>query len=182
MLTPSSDIDFITIIQSLVEHEVDCIVVGGVSAVLQGAPIDTFDLDVVHSRSPENLDRLLAALLELDAYYRGQGSRRLAPKIEFLASPGHQLLMTRAGPLDVLGTVGVGGHERDYDDLLPHAQMVEVMIGMRVCVLDLATVIELKEELGRDKDRAVLPVLRRTLEERQRISGEGPPPADQPGV
>ena len=32
-------------------------------------------------------------------------------------------------------------------------------------VLDLETLIALKEELGRDKDRAVLDVLRRTLAE-----------------
>src|SRR4051794_38019311 len=118
--------DFIAILQSLVEHEVDCIVVGGVSAVLQGAPIDTFDLDVVHSREPENLERLVAALLALGAYYRGQGSRRLPPRAEFLASPGHHLLMTRAGPLDVLGTVGAIGQERGYEELLPHAPMVEM--------------------------------------------------------
>ena len=36
--------------------------------------------------------------------------------------------------------------------------------GVQVRVLDLATIIALKEELGGEKDRAVLPVLRRTLE------------------
>jgi hypothetical protein len=40
---------------------VDFIVVGGVAAVLRGAPVSTFDLDVVHSTAPENIGRLLAA-------------------------------------------------------------------------------------------------------------------------
>jgi hypothetical protein len=31
---------------------VEFILVGGLAAVLQGAPIDTFDIDVVHSRDP----------------------------------------------------------------------------------------------------------------------------------
>ncbi len=168
------------ILVALTERAVDFIVVGGVSATLQGAPVTTFDLDLVHSRAPENLDRLLAALGDLEAYYRGQGGRRIVPQLSHLASAGHQLLMTRAGPLDVLGTVGATGHERGYEELLPDTHLMEVMEGLRLRVLDLATVIALKEEAGRDKDRAVLPVLRRTLEERQRGQGEGTPDAKGP--
>jgi hypothetical protein len=40
---------YIAVLRTLSEHRVDFIVVGGVGAVLQGAPIMTFDLDVVHS-------------------------------------------------------------------------------------------------------------------------------------
>ena len=53
--------DFLAILQTLAKHQVDFIVVGGVGAVLQGAPISTFDLDVVHSRTSDNIDRLLVA-------------------------------------------------------------------------------------------------------------------------
>jgi hypothetical protein len=49
---------------------VDFIVVGGVGAVLQGAPISTFDLDRVHPRTRKNVDRLMVALELLDARYR----------------------------------------------------------------------------------------------------------------
>jgi hypothetical protein len=156
---------------------VEFIIVGGVAAVMQGAPIYTQDLDLVHSRTPENLDRLLPALLTLDTYYRGQGSRRLAPTISYLASPGHQLLMTRGGALDLLGTVGAVGSERGYEELLPHTVEMTVQT-FRVRVLDLETVIQLKEEAARDKDRAVLPILRRTLEEKGRQeSGDASGPA-----
>lgn len=166
---PGQDFRPREILRVLADHEVDFIVVGGVSATLQGAPVTTFDLDLVHSRAAENLERLLAALLALGAYYRGQGDRRIPPRISYLASPGHQLLMTRAGSLDLLGTVGIPGHERGYQDLLPHAFEMDVGEGLRLRVLALATVIELKEEAGREKDRAVLPVLRRTLQERQGV-------------
>jgi len=37
-----------------------------------------------------------------------------------------------------------------------------------VRVLKLAKYIEVKEKLGREKDKAILPILRRTLEEKQR--------------
>jgi hypothetical protein len=56
MSTPISD--FRRILQTFVEHEVDFIVVGGVCTVLHGAPVYTFDLDLVHSRAPDNLERL----------------------------------------------------------------------------------------------------------------------------
>lgn len=42
--------DLFGLLQALAEQRVDFIVIGGVAAVLQGAPIATFDLDVVHSR------------------------------------------------------------------------------------------------------------------------------------
>lgn len=139
----------------------DFIIVGGVSAVLNGAPVTTFDLDIVHARTPENISRLLAALNDLDACYRASGDRRLKPESEHLASPGHQLLMTRLGPLDLLGTIGT---DYDYEYLSHH--IVEYGIsGLRLHVLDLETLIAVKEEVGFEKDRAVLPILRRTLEE-----------------
>jgi hypothetical protein len=41
---------------------------------------------------------------------------------------------------------------------------------MRVRVLELATIVALKEELAGEKDLAALPILRRTLEHKQRGS------------
>jgi hypothetical protein len=48
--------DFLAILRTLSDYKVDFIVVGGVCAVLHGAPLATFDLDVVHCRSADNLD------------------------------------------------------------------------------------------------------------------------------
>lgn len=48
----------------------DFIVIGGVAAVLHGAPVSTFDLDVVHSTAPDTVSRLPQAFAELDGYYR----------------------------------------------------------------------------------------------------------------
>ena len=152
---------FFSVLQTLASHRVDFIVVGGVAAVLRGAPVSTFDLDLVHSTAPENIARLLAALEDLDACYRAQPARRLRPNTTHLSSPGRQLLMTRLGPVD-LGTIGKG---RSYRDLLPHAAETELGKGLRVRVLDLETLIAVKEEVGGEKDIATLPMLRRTLEE-----------------
>ncbi len=156
--------DFLGILSVLAAHKVDFIVVGGVSAVLQGAPIATFDLDIVHSRGAANIEHLVSALHELAAYYRGQGQRHIEPTPSHLASPGHQLLLTKSGPLDLLGTIGKG---RSYETLIQAAEVMTVG-PLRVQVLGLSTLIESKEEAGRDKDKAMLSILRRTLEERQK--------------
>ena len=154
--------DLLTILQTLTDHEVEFVVVGGVCAVLQGAPISTFDLDIVHARGAENVDRLLQALDSIDAYYRGPHPRKHPPERSALHGPGHQLLMTRAGPLDVLGIVG---DNRSYEGLLPFTVTLEIRPNLKLRVLKLATLIEVKEEAGREKDRAMLPILRRTLDE-----------------
>ena len=162
---PAPNPDYLAMLRVLKAHGVDFIVVGGVCAVLHGAPVATFDLDVVHSRSPDNLDRLLDALDSLRASSRSHRDRAVAPGRSHLASPGHQLLITAHGPLDLLGTVGAG---RGYDDLLPHTAEVSLTPDLTIRVLHLETLIELKEETSREKDLAVLPILRRTLEERNR--------------
>jgi len=149
-------------LETLARHGVELVVVGGVAAVLNGAPISTLDLDIVHARSQENLDRLLAALTELDARYRDLTGRILRPERSALAGEGHHLLITSCGPLDVLGQIG---DRLGYEDLLP--ETVERVLGAySFRVLDLGALIRTKEQAGRDKDRAVLAILRRTLQER----------------
>jgi len=157
--------DFQAILRTLTEHGVDFIVVGGICAVLHGAPLSTFDLDVVHSRKRENVHRLLTALEALEAYYRTSPERKTKPEATHLASAGHQLLMTRFGPLDVLGLIGAG---RQYEDLLRHTVEMRARKGLRIRVLDLEMLIQVKQETADEKDLAVLAILRRTLEEKSR--------------
>jgi hypothetical protein len=159
------ELDFLAILKNLAEHSVDFIVVGGVGAVLQGAPIATFDLDVVHSREPLNITKLLSALDSLDAHYREPAGRNIRPNRSHLSSPGHHLLMTRFGPLDLLGVIG---SKRDYPNLLPESAVVEISEGLKMRVLSLSAIIKSKEEAGGLKDQAVLPTLRRTLEEKSK--------------
>jgi len=157
--------DFYRILEVLTGYEVGFIIVGGVGAVLHGAPVSTFDLDIVHSRDESNIARLVSALESLDAFYRGRGSQRISPGAVQLASRGHQLLMTDAGPLDVLGTIGEG---LGYPELIPDSVKFQLADDVTVDVLSLRALIHLNEQLGRDKDLAMLAVLRRTLAEQNR--------------
>lgn len=154
-----------SIFETLVRHQVQFLVVGGVAAVLRGAPVSTFDVDIVHSTAPENVARILTALHELDARYRFRPELR--PGASHLSSRGHQLLLTRLGPLDILGAIGNG---RSYEDLLPLTDEMSAGGDIRVRVLNLDAQIAVKEEVGGEKDLAVLPLLRRTLEESRRAN------------
>ena len=156
------------LVRALAEAGVDFIVVGGLAAVLEGAPITTFDVDVVYSRELDNVDRLLGALAGLDAFFRIQPERRIRPAASHLAGSGHLNLSTRYGPLDLLGTIGRG---RGYEELLPHSLEMDLGGDARIRVLDLRTVIAVKEEVAGEKDLAVLPILKRTLREKE---GRGP--------
>ena len=157
--------DFLEILRTLNEHAVKFIVVGGVGAVLQGAPISTFDLDIVHCRAVDNVQRLLSALETLDAHYRMQRDRKLRPDASHLSSAGHQLLITRSGPLDLLGVIG---HSHAYEDLVQHSHTMEAAPDCPIQVLTLEKLIEVKSETAGEKDLATLPILRRTLEEKRR--------------
>lgn len=153
-------IRFLDIIEVLGRHRVDFIVVGGVAAVLEGAPVSTFDLDILPRRTADNHRRLLAALTELDATYRDPAGRHIAPDLDKLTSFRLHRLSTTAGFLDLLTEIEPG---LTFDDLIDETIRYEIA-DTTVRVLRLEVVIRSKECAGRDKDLASLPVLRRTLE------------------
>ena len=62
--------DLSALLAMLCDAGVEFIVVGGAAAVLQGVPVTTQDLDIVHRRTPENVARLLDVLLQIDATMR----------------------------------------------------------------------------------------------------------------
>ena len=95
-----------------------------------GAPVNTFDIDLVDSRNDTNIARLLQVLEGLDAVYRIQLERRIRPCASHRPSAGHNLL-TRFGWLDLLGTIG---RSLSYEDLLPHSVEMDVGEGIVVNV------------------------------------------------
>jgi hypothetical protein len=149
-------------LRTLRENQVEFILVGGLAAVLNGAPIQTYDVDLVYSREPVNIERLLAVLASMDAIFRIQPERRLRPMASHLAASGHLNLLTRYGPLDLLATIGRG---LAYGDLLSHSTGMDIGEGLLIPVLDLETLIAIKEQVGGEKDTAMLPILRQTLNE-----------------
>jgi hypothetical protein len=63
--------DFEALLSTLDRSRVAYIIVGGAAALAHGSARLTQDLDVVYSRAPENLDRLVEALRDFKPYLRG---------------------------------------------------------------------------------------------------------------
>jgi hypothetical protein len=159
---------FLELLRALDRHRVAHVVVGGVAAILEGAPITTLDLDFVYRLDQENIKYLEAALIELSATYRDPAGRRILPTADRLRTHRVNLLETSAGLLDAMQRIGA---DWSYEDLLPRSHSCKVG-ELEVKVLDLAAVIESAvidstAAAGRDKDVAMLPVLRRALELRR---------------
>jgi hypothetical protein len=157
--------DSAEILRRLSDHGVEVIVVGMAAAILQGAPTTTRDLDVVHHRTPENVERLLGVLREVDAVARGD-PRRIRPNASHLLGPGHILTETRFGDFDCLGAID---GERTYDDLLAASVIID-FDGRPLRVLSLRELCAIKRRAGRPKDLAVIPYLESTLDEIERRS------------
>lgn len=157
---PDGSINFLPILRALALHKVEFVLVGGVAAVIRGAPITTLDIDIVHKRTEENVARLGAALAELNAWYREQPDKKLRPHLQFMLGKGHHLFMTREGALDVLGEIVDG---LAFEALDPQSDTFELEAGLRVRVLSLRELIRIKEQLSRDKDKLTLAILRQTL-------------------
>jgi len=156
-------IKFLDALRLLVAHDVEFMVVGGVGAILEGAPISTFDLDILIRPSPGNLERLLPALTELGSRYLDPAGRTIIPDAGKLSSMKLHRLVTKAGQLDVLTEIGSG---KKFEDL-SHRMRLHRVEDFEVQVLELAAIIESKAEAGRDKDKATLGILRRALHLRQ---------------
>lgn len=152
------------ILAVLERHEVRYVLIGGLAAILHGAPHVTTDADIVPEEGRENLERLSAALKELHARIRVAGEPDGIPfdhSGESLARARIWNLITDRGNLDI---TFVPSGTRGYDDLVRDVRHMTIR-GMEVPVASLADVIRSKEAAGRERDRLVLPVLRRLLDE-----------------
>jgi len=163
----SPTVDFGGLLRAFAEPGVEFVVIGGVSAALQGVPTMTFDLDVVLSPEAGNLDHAFCVLQQLKATFREQLSKRITPKRSDLGGRGAILLITQLGPLDILGELATGW---GYSDLMDRVESFRTAEGHEIQILKLAALIEVKELLGRDKDLAALPMYRQAL--RKRDSGQ----------
>jgi hypothetical protein len=157
--------DFAGVIRTLVDAGVDFIIVGGVAGTVHGSARLTRDVDVVYARSPENMRRLVDALVSHNPYLRG------APEgLPFLWDLNtiqrglNFTLTTRLGDLDLLGElIGGGG----FEQLREHASSVRVF-DRDVQVLDLDWLIRVKRAAGRPRDLEAIAELEALREERER--------------
>jgi hypothetical protein len=158
------------LLEVLERHGVRYVVIGGLAAELRGSPYITRDVDVTPSRERANLRRLATALRELNAALRVPGTEG---PVEFLLDE-HSFdwgtTWTFVTDHGYLGVALVPDGTRGYDDLRRGATRERITESLQIQVASLADVIRSKEAAGREKDRAVLPILRQVLE-RSRSTG-----------
>ena len=151
-------LDAPALLEVLERHRVQYVVVGGYAAEVHGSLRRTVDVDVVPRTTADNLDRLAAALRELQATIRTgdpAGGLPFSPSGEAMVGMTMLNLVTLHGELDLNFTPsGTAG----YEDL--HTDATTFDVGrVQVQVASLADVIRSKTAAGRPKDFAALPEL-----------------------
>jgi hypothetical protein len=147
------------LIKVLTHHRVKFVLIGALAARLHGFPRLTADADITPAGDKQNLDRLAAALKELDAkVYTESVPEGLAFDRSAAALGRARMwnLVTTAGRLDIAflpaGTMG-------YEDLAKGAERFEAF-GVRFLASSLDDIIRSKEASGRDKDADDVLILR----------------------
>lgn len=146
-------------VQALAHHAVRCVIAGAVAARLHGAPGTARALEIIPSRAEPDLERLSAALRELDARMHCDGfpeGLALDLAAARLARGHTWQLITSAGRLDLRFTPqGSSG----YDDIVRGAE--RFWFGESpLFVARLRDLIRLKEATDSASDRDDLRVLR----------------------
>jgi hypothetical protein len=156
--------DYESILGGLAAAKVQFIIVGGAAGIAHGSARLTEDLDIVYSRRPENIERLVEALRPLRPRLRGAPDNVPFCFDEETISEGLNFtLTTSAGALDLFGEITLGGN---FDELLPHSIELDIF-GTKCRCLGLRRLIEVKRATGRPKDFEAIAELGVILEERE---------------
>lgn len=149
--------DFEGLLERLIRHRVEFVVIGGFAAVAHGVTLLTQDIDICCRFAADNLLRLQGALADLEPLHRMPPARPPLRLTRDTATEFHNLyLETSLGQLDCLGDVlGVG----DYERVL--AESVSVPLPAGPCrILSIDALIRAKEAMGRERDRQAVLQLR----------------------
>ncbi len=147
------------LIAVLVANEVDFIVIGGYAVAAHGFARATKDIDICPSSGDDNLQRLAAALSELEAKPIGldefEGEFDLEPDLDGLKMGGNWTLMTNHGRLDVMQTFSFEGAdegEGGFGDLAPHT-VERDFLGHRVRFCSYDDLLRMKHAANRAQDK-----------------------------
>jgi hypothetical protein len=160
--------DPVQICAILNEELVDYVVVGGFAAVVRGSSLPTQDIDIVPSRTSENLDRLARALQRMNAKIRINGDS-ISTRIDgaFLLNMPFMLnLVTDFGEMDL--TFTPAGQAGDFAGWKIGATSEEIDKGLTVLVASLDDIIDSKQAANRPKDQMALPYLESLRDELRR--------------
>ena len=174
----AEDFDPDRIFSALGARGVAFVVIGGIARVLHGSAQATGDSDVLVACDIDNLVKLTAALVDLDArLMAGSEVLDFGADIDRLRMGLNFSWMTSGGQVDTFGEVE-GGFR--YEDVIQDAIKAVTAAGNSIRVASIDTLLQMKRPLSRPKDvRDVeeleqLRVLDRELNSEQDLSGGDP--------
>lgn len=157
------------LIKILARHRVRFVLIGALAARLQGFPRLTADADITPARDGDNLNRLAAALVELDARVFTEAiptGLKFDCSAQTLSRAEMWNLITSAGRLDVAFTPsGTGG----YEDLIRGALRFQVY-GNELAAASLDDIIRSKLAADRPQDRQDVIIMREMKGRASRIT------------
>ena len=146
------------LLSALIDHRVDFIVVGGYAVAAHGHVRATKDIDICPDPVNDNLERLAAALIELEAEpigleeFAAADEFDLAPDVEGLGLGGNWILMTKHGRLDVMQHLaGLGEDGGGWEELVRHAIMRN-FLGHECLFCSYEDLLRMKRGAGRPQD------------------------------
>jgi transcriptional regulator with XRE-family HTH domain len=158
----TTPLDLRLLFTTLARHNVQFVLIGALGATLHGFPRVTRDADITPARDAANLERLAAALRELDARIYTEPVPEGLPfdcSPQMLGRAEIWNLITKAGRLDLAfqpsGTTG-------FTDLAPNAVRFDVY-GSSLLAARLEDIIRSKEAANRPKDRQDVEVMKEML-------------------
>jgi len=158
------------LLQRLLQHQVEFVIIGGVCGIMHGVSLVTTDLDVCCRFTSANLYRIQVAVKDLHPYHRLAANKPPLELTDELCGRLKNLyLQTDLGKLDCLGDVaGVGS----YDAVLEKSVVFRLSYG-DLKILNLDAAIASKEAVGRPRDLEAAKQLR-AIRERAQESHGGP--------
>lgn len=157
--------DSVNLLERLVSHGVDFVIVGGFAGVVHGCTCVTQDIDICCDFSPANLLALQRAVSDLEPVHRMTPQRKKLELTEETCAHFRNLYLdTKEGQLDCLSFVdGLG----DFSQAKQESELVEVE-ETKMRVLSLDALIRAKRAMNRPRDGEAISQLEAIRELRNR--------------
>lgn len=156
-----------TLLELLERNAVDFIVIGGVAGIVHGSAYPTYDFDLLYSRDEKNLEKLAAALVELNVTLRNAPSDLpFLIDARTLAAGSNFTFDSSVGAFDILGHAD---GMRDYETMRADSVREELW-GVSVRVASIDDLIRMKRAAGRPKDKSMVEELTALIEDQRRVA------------